>query len=133
MNNELIIDYANKRTRFLNLVIDSIIFWILHIILILTFGDHIKGFIGEDSALKNFAFFLFEYFLYNFIFELAFSRTPGKLLTGTKVIDEKEGKPNFKSFLIRNVCRLIPFDAFSFIFITQGWHDSFSKTTVINT
>jgi len=130
-NNDLLIDYASKKTRFLNLILDSVIFFILHIVHVLIFGDWIRALLGE-VFLNNFLYLLLEYFLYNFIFELAISRTPGKLITGTKVIDENERKPRFKTFLIRNMCRLIPFDNFSFLFADKGWHDSISKTDVVN-
>ena len=130
-NNDLTIDYASKGTRFVNFLLDSIIFVLLHIIHILIFGDWIQALLGKDF-LNNFIYFLLEYFLYYFIFELAFSRTPGKILTGTKVIDENEKKPSFKTILIRSVCRLIPFDNFSFLVAERGWHDSISKTDVIS-
>lgn len=133
MNNELLIDYASKKIRFFNLIIDSIIFWIIYIIHILIFGDLIKTFLGEGSAIKNCIYLFLLYFFYNLIFEFAFSRTPGKLLTGTKVIDVHESKPNLKTLLIRNICRLIPFDALSFLISDIGWHDSISNTSVVNT
>ena len=133
MDNDLLIDYASKKTRFFNFVIDGFIFWILFILTILLFGDWIELNIGKGSALVNFICLLLFYFFYNFLFESIFSRTPGKFLTGTKVIDENDRKPNFKTLLIRNMSRLIPFDAFSFSFSDIGWHDSISKTSVINT
>jgi len=133
MDNDLLIDYASKKTRFFNLVVESIIFWILFILTILFFGDWIESNIGKGSALVNFICLLFFYFFYNLLFESVFSRTPGKFLTGTKVIDENDRKPNFKTLLIRNLSRLIPFDALSFAISDIGWHDSISKTSVINT
>jgi uncharacterized RDD family membrane protein YckC len=133
MNNEILVDYTNKKTRFLNLVIDSICFWILWIIHVLLFEDFIKNIIGEGSAMKNIAYLLTFYFMYNFVFELLFGKTIGKFLTGTKVVDNDEKKPTFKTLLIRNLCRLIPFDAFSYLIFETGWHDSISKTTVVNT
>jgi uncharacterized RDD family membrane protein YckC len=100
--------------------------------IVLMIGEQLQTFLGKDF-LNNFLYFLLEYFLYYFIFELLFSRTPGKFLTGTKVIDENEKKPSLKTLLIRNACRLIPFDGFSFLVVQRGWHDSISKTDVIST
>lgn len=41
-------------------------------------------------------------------------------------------KPTTKTVLIRSVCRLIPFEAFSFFENKNpiGWHDRFSHTVV---
>lgn len=132
MNNEVLVDYANKNTRFLNLLIDNVSLWILWILHVFLFEHWIKSITGEGSALNNIIYFMLFYFSYNFIFEFVFGRTIGKLLTGTKVIDYNGGKPNFKTLLIRNLCRLIPFDAVSFLVANRGWHDSISKTYVIN-
>lgn len=131
MNNEISIDFASKKTRFYNYVLDILGFWILNILHVFLFEDFIKSITGE-SFLRNILYLLTLYFLYNFIFELLFARTLGKFLTGTKVIDYEDKKPNFKILLIRNLCRLIPFDAVSFLILENGWHDSISKTSVIN-
>jgi uncharacterized RDD family membrane protein YckC len=124
MDNELLADYASKKIRLFNFVIDSILFWILFILTGLFIGDWIKS---------NFGFLIFFYFIYHLFFELLFSRTPAKLITSTRVVDENDKKPNFKTLLIRNISRLIPFDAVSFAIFDIGWHDSISKTSVINT
>jgi len=131
-NNELKIDYASKNTRFYNFIIDKFFIWVFFIIHVLLFEEWIKIIVGEGSAIKNIIYFLFIYFLYYLIFESLFGRTPAKFLTGTKVIDENENRPNFKTILIRNLSRLIPFDSFSFLMSDTGWHDSISKTSVIN-
>ncbi|WP_082447141.1 RDD family protein [Flavobacterium sp. KJJ] len=133
MDNELLTDYASKKTRFLNLVIDNFISWILFIITILFFEDWVQSNIGKGSALINISCFLLLRFIYYMFFESLFGRTPGKIFTATKVIDENDKKPNFKKLLIRNLSRFIPFDAISFAVSDIGWHDSISKTSVINT
>ncbi|MCY1461177.1 hypothetical protein D9M71_788050 [compost metagenome] len=41
-------------------------------------------------------------------------------------------RPNFKAICIRTLCRLIPFDALSFLGKSERiWHDSISKTFVV--
>ena len=40
--------------------------------------------------------------------------------------------PTQKDFLIRNISRLVPFEAFSFLIGNDGWHDSWSDTRVVN-
>lgn len=67
MDNDLLIDYASKKTRFFNFVIDGFIFWILFILTILFFGDWIELNIGKGSALVNFICLLLFYFFYNFL------------------------------------------------------------------
>jgi uncharacterized RDD family membrane protein YckC len=58
-------------------------------------------------------------------------RTLGKYITGSKVISTDGTEPSFQDYFIRNISRIVPFDALSF-FGTNGWHDSWSDTRVIN-
>lgn len=133
MNNELIADYADKKIRFYNFLLDMIFFWVLYILHVFLFEHYIKLILGTHSKLNNFIYLITFYFLYYFISEFIFGRTFGKFLTGTKVIDYEDKKPNFTALLIRNLCRLIPFDGFSYLISENGWHDSISKTYVIKT
>jgi len=53
------------------------------------------------------------------------SRTLGKLVTGTKVVNEDGGAPSLGQIVGRSFARFIPFEAFSFLFTEgRGWHDS---------
>lgn len=55
------------------------------------------------------------------------------LLLKTKVINEAGEAPDFKEALLRSLCRLIPFDAFSFLGSDgRGWHDSITNTYVVD-
>ena len=48
------------------------------------------------------------------------------------MVDINGEKPGTQEILIRSLCRLIPFDAFSFLGAPdKGWHDSISKTYVV--
>lgn len=70
--------------------------------------------------------------VYYLAFEATTSRTLGKLITGTKVVNEDGDAPSFGQFLGRTLARLIPFEAFSFLGkVPRGWHDSLSKTYVV--
>ena len=129
MDNELQVDYASKSTRFANLFIDVTVFYFLIFLHALLF-DHLQIF-REGSPWLGVYFFVL-YFSYHFIFELLFARTVGKFITGTKVTDEFGNKPDLKTLAIRNFSRLIPFDGLSFLFADKGWHDSISKTFVVN-
>lgn len=132
MSNEISIDYAEKNIRFFNFLIDKFCLWLLWIIHVLFFEDTIQLITGDDSLLNNILYLIGFYLFYYLIFESLFGRTIGKFLTGTKVIDYNGNKPNFKRIFIRSFCRLIPFDAISFLISDEGWHDTISKTSVIN-
>jgi len=71
-------------------------------------------------------------FCYYMAFEGLFSRTIGKLVTGTIVVDESGFPPSFGQLLGRTLARFIPFEPFSFLGSkTRGWHDSLSGTYVV--
>lgn len=67
---------------------------------------------------------------YYLLFEGLFSRTPGKFLFGTIVVDEEGGRPGFKRVLGRTLLRFVPFEAFTF-FGERGLHDRASGTRVV--
>lgn len=70
---------------------------------------------------------------YYILAEGVFGSTVGKFITGTIVVDENGNKPDWGIILKRNLCRLIPFDALSFLGSpSRGWHDSISNTYVVN-
>ena len=71
-------------------------------------------------------------FYYN-VFEIFSTRTVGKWITQTIVVDHNGEKPNSEMILVRSLCRLIPFNALSIIgFPARTWHDSISKTYVVD-
>lgn len=67
--------------------------------------------------------------------EAAFGVTVGKLLTGTRVVDESGRAPTFRQALLRSLCRLVPFEAFSVLLSEEedprGWHDRWPRTRVV--
>jgi uncharacterized RDD family membrane protein YckC len=72
------------------------------------------------------------FFLYYVIFEAIWQRTPGKFITGTKVITVEGRKPSIGTIAKRTLIRFIPFEAFSFLGErVYGWHDKWSGTYVI--
>lgn len=71
------------------------------------------------------------YFLYYIYLEYNYQTTLGKHLTKTKVVKANGQKPGLNDIIVRTLCRLIPFDRFSYIFTSNGFHDYLSKTTVI--
>jgi uncharacterized RDD family membrane protein YckC len=59
-------------------------------------------------------------------------KTLAKFVTGTRVVAASGVKPTFGQIVGRTFCRMIPFEAFSFLQSNPvGWHDRFSGTRVI--
>lgn len=78
-----------------------------------------------------FQFFFFSFPIYYILFEHFFQRTPGKFLTGCRVIDIYGKKPEIGTNVLRNIIRLVPFEFFSCAFSDRGWHDRWSNTYVV--
>ena len=123
---------ANETERGDNLGIDFIISSIFGLTAVviyfatLEYGSHIPF---KNKAIA-FSIYLAVRFVYYFIFELWFSRTPGKFQTQTIVVNKDGGKPNVIQLLTRNIVR--------FISIISGisdderaLHDAASNTFVI--
>ncbi|RZJ66580.1 MAG: RDD family protein [Flavobacterium sp.] len=130
-------EQATKGQRFANYRIDYFAFFALIFILMFIVG-FVSMAMGSDAfnqwavtggVLLNLVS-IFLYLVYYFVFEAITGRTLGKFITGTMVINEDGEKPTTRDALIRTLCRLIPFEAFSF-FGERGWHDSISKTYVV--
>ncbi|HWB33836.1 MAG TPA: RDD family protein [Candidatus Paceibacterota bacterium] len=71
--------------------------------------------------------------LYYVLFESIWQRTLGKWITNTKVVKLDGTKPGFWRIVGRSLLRLVPFEAFSFVFGEHpfGWHDRLSGTMVV--
>jgi len=120
--------------RFINFIIDSTVFIIIAVIVVsILVRTHPSFQTYNPNNNRILAFIL--YFSYYFLFEVAFSSTPGKLITKTKVVDNLTfSRPSILKVFIRTLCRFIPFEAFTIFFYENNltWHDIISKTTVIN-
>lgn len=86
------------------------------------------------SFLENQAFGILLNLVYYTGFEGLLGRTPGKLLTGTRVVASSGGQPSATQILGRSLARMVPFEPFSFLGgrgHPVGWHDAWSKTRVV--
>ena len=128
---------ATKGKRFANYIIDLIVCTILGalfgavlgVVLVLT-NANVDSFF--DNKFFNYALGVLINIIYFTIIEASSGRSIGKLITKTKVVNEDGSKMDFKTSLIRSLCRNIPFNAFSFLNEeASGWHDKFSKTKVV--
>lgn len=132
---------ASNGKRFANVVIDYVarlgltfvIGMIAAMIGVLTGNEEILIFFQNITRIQELTIGLVVLLIYYNVFEIFFGTTIGKLFTKTVVVDVYGEKPNANAILIRSLCRLIPFEVFSF-FGTPciGWHDSLSKTYVVN-
>ena len=130
---------ASHGQRLLNLLFDTFM-QILLFFFVLTFLVAIKMTNGEKEFAEQLAkntvaqytiVTCIALFYYN-VFEIFSARTVGKFITQTIVVDENGNTPKHETILIRSLCRLIPFNAFSFLGMpSRGWHDSLSKTYVV--
>jgi uncharacterized RDD family membrane protein YckC len=132
---------ASNNKRFLNYVLDHVFFAILLILIGVIMGILVALF--QSTAISDWVqslgnwgwniIMLIITISYYTLFESLSGRTFGKLFTGTIVVNENGEKPDFGTVFKRSLCRLIPFNAFSFLFNPGlGWHDSISDTYVVN-
>lgn len=117
---------VSSLTRFLNFIIDSIVWFI--IVAILTSQLSTK-----DAVQMLFGYLIFfaSYIGYYAFMETKYQKTIGKFITKTKVVNKNGTKPKGGDILRRTFCRLIPFDRISFLFTPNGFHDRLSDTTII--
>jgi uncharacterized RDD family membrane protein YckC len=132
---------ASNGTRFINYILDAIFYVI--IIFCISF---VVAMFAALLGLSDLLFWLqnisdlqsnliagFIMFIYYSLTEGIFGRSFAKFITGTVVVDEYGEKPTFNDIFKRTLCRLIPFEPFSFLGSSgRGWHDSISDTYVVN-
>ena len=120
----LAVSYASKSNRFLHFLIDGLLFLF---IFPLWCGLFNTDYPGDANILR--IIFLISYAIYYFISEAMFRATLGKYLTGTMVAGTNKRMFRKLAFY-RSICRLIPFEAISFL-IRKDWHDKLSGTAVV--
>lgn len=126
---------ASGGKRFANYLIDSIVSYAL--VLMLAFGvgfiDGGEFFETETGKTLFIVGFYVLYFGYPGIMEALCGRTVGKFCTRTQVVNYQNKEASLGQILGRTLCRLIPFDAFSFLGdAASGWHDTIPKTKVVD-
>lgn len=125
-------DYvASNGKRFLNLIIDTIMYYIIIVLLTVIFiAVEIDV---EANVALNWLVTLSSSFLYYFSLESMNGKTVGKYLTKTRVVYIDGSTPTNGTIAKRALCRFIPFDALSFLSSNPiGWHDKYSDTLVID-
>ena len=116
------LEIMKKRIRLYNFLIDSLVFFVLVIIFTMLLNEYVAQ---EDLKYMM----ILVYYLYYFIMEWTTGQTVGKMITKSKVVtSDTQEKPSASRIFVRTLCRLIPIDFFSYLFIPIGIHDRLSKT-----
>ena len=132
---------ASGGQRFLNYIIDIIIIYIIIFLLMFLVGIiatlfgslAVFDWMQNISDLESYLVFFGVFIPYYTFFEGFTSRSIGKYITKTKVVMQDGSHPSYSTTFRRTLCRIIPFEQFSFFGSqSRGWHDSISDTYVVN-
>lgn len=137
--NEILNKTASQGKRFANFLLDmvfnylfSLIFFIFLGIVLSVVSPDTLSYFKEDHFLINYLLAIISGMIYYSTLEFTTGRTIAKFITRTKVVNENGERPDYRTILIRSLCRFIPFEPFSFLGSdNSGWHDDFSKTKVV--
>ena|SRR6266571_3714030 len=88
-----------SKARIIAFIIDNLIASLMSLLIV--------GAIRSDNAILSGTTLCLTYLLYFFVFELLWSRTPGKFFQGLMVRDIDGGQSNSKQILIRTIARIL--------------------------
>ncbi len=137
------IEAAGRWRRFFNWVIDYACFTLLSMLMVFPYaiwlvmqGDEAGlARLEKPDLLRDYGVGALAMLLYYIPMEGLFGFTIGKLVTGTRVVNEQGGRPTWGQAVGRTLGRLIPFEPFSILlpsdFACRGWHDSLARTWVV--
>jgi uncharacterized RDD family membrane protein YckC len=133
---EIYLQPTTLSKRFLNLLLDIIGFYMVAFVFGIALGA-VQLSTGQDiypdhsNLLLEYAVSYLCYFTYYALVEgLSKGRSLGKLITGTIAVRSDGSSITWKDALLRSLCRLVPFEAFSALGYAP-WHDQWTKTTVV--
>lgn len=124
---------ASSDRRLVNLVVDYMGLMLFTFLVGVIFG--LLGGAEVFEKTNDTLLGLVMMFAYYASMEVIFGATPGKLVTGTRVVMEDGSRAGLGRIALRTLCRFIPFEAFTFLTrrgrAPVGLHDRLSKTRVI--
>lgn len=127
--------YATRGQRFATLLLDTFFFLLLAIVI--GIGFVLLDLERELDAIPDPLLDVLLMLLYYAPQEAYSGRTLGKWIMKTRVVNEQGGPISTGQVFGRTLCRMIPFEAFSFLSAGEqgprGWHDSIPKTIVVST
>ncbi len=122
-------------TRVLNFVIDSVTILLIAYTISKVNDYYAQQYRIYGSKFKyqfNFGYLYFAtMFFYYAICEIVFTRTVGKLISFSKVVNKNGKRPNILQIVIRSLVRLTIIDMFFIPFLDKTLHDYLSKTVVV--
>ena len=139
-NNETQLVQASGGKRFVNYLVDLLIFYVIFFLIFFTIAVNSPSTIdGLDDDSVSFGILdrllsLLLYGLYMFIVETIFKgKSIGKFITGTRAVNEDGTPITAKTALLRGLSRAVPFNAFSALGDpSYPWHDKWNHTYVID-
>ena len=115
--------------RVINFVVDTIL------IALIAYGFYrwwyFQVMYWQYKFIPYYLFFFATIFVYYTVSESLFGRTPGKLLSLSRVTNLENKRPSFGQIVLRSLLRLILIDAFFIPFFDRPLHDAWSKTRVV--
>lgn len=116
-------------TRVINFIIDTLLIALISYGLFKwhQFYVHYWGF----YPYQYYIFFYATLFIYYLLFELIFTRTPGKFISMTRVRNTHGKRPAWYQILLRSLLRLTIIDPFFIPFFNRTLHDQLSGTRVV--
>ncbi|MGJ7032018.1 RDD family protein [Niabella hirudinis] len=138
--NEFLYTRASSGKRLLNLIVDSIVFYVL-IFLLAFFMVSVSPEIAPYIASDNGGFKLFSNLLYMILYALYMGalesllkgKSPGKYLTRTRAVNIDGTPITSQTAFLRGFARAVPFCAFSALGTPcDPWQDRWTKTMVVN-
>lgn len=125
---------AAKKTRFLTWFIDYLalvvmVYLLVSLVMLLGGREAVEKLSNIPGLILSITVTLLFYVTQ----EPLTGKAVGKVIMGTRVLDDTGRRPVFSRIVLRRFCRFIPFEQFSFLFGQgRGWHDSFSATYVVS-
>lgn len=121
---------ASTGQRFLTFFLDTVFVYISFFIL----GAALHA-INLDALLagRGYGFGIVIFILYYVLQEATYGRTLGKVIAGTKAVQQDGTPVTVGQALVRTICRFIPFEPFfGGHGHPAGWHDKIAKTRVVS-
>ena len=132
--------FASHGQRILHYIIDIIFIYVIIFVLAMIVG-FVSSLMGSTAVLgwmqtmsdnEGTLIFIVMAILYYATFEILLSRTLAKFITKTILVTEDGQKPDWQTILKRTLCRIIPFDALSYLGgSARGWHDTIPNLYVV--
>jgi uncharacterized RDD family membrane protein YckC len=133
------LEMASQGKRFGTFIIDYVlsqfvvgILTVIYILLNPNYIEETEGINGKTTGmdlLLGFSGFILYYAFFEFICK---GRTIGKMICGTRALTNDGEMINLGAALKRTLCRIVPFEPFSFLGrYASGWHDRWTDTMVV--